>query len=809
MRLLGGILSLFVLFIVTIYILICYNQDMIREMAISQIKARIKGEVTLASITPAFFKTFPDIAVNLHKLTIRDSLWEHHQNEFLKAKNIYVHIRWISLLKGKPEVSKVRIEDGYIYLYTDSLGYRNLNLTEDVDAEKGNSSTPAFTIRRTRLIMENDQLNSHHDIDVKYLHGVAIKKDSTTVLDISIRSTVHGIGFNLEKGSYLKNKSLQGTLLLTYFPQERMELTEVKLNIQRHPFNLRGAIYFDTDTMSYALGIQTDQIHYKDAVSLLTESLQQNFDSISIAEPFYVEATVIGKMARKVVPAISTRYIVKNTTMETPIGQLNNCSYNGIFTNQVDCQTLPGDPNSRFTFTQMHVDWSDITITSCQFEITNLLHPFLVCDLQSTIELTKLNNLGKSSTMQFLKGTGRLDVIYQGALTKKDTLLPILNGKFLLQDAAVKYVPRNLDFINCSGEIAFRNQDLILTQLLATIGRTQLTMKGEILNLMAMLDLSPDQLTMDWIISTPALHLEDFISFVGEPIKTVPSNTGKKTRISSVSENIDRMLSDGTVKLKLTAGNLQYKKFYATGVSAGVLVTGNKLLLQHTRLNHAGGTVTVVGGLTNNRQGNVLDVKTTIKNVNIPDLFKAFDNFGQDAITTENMKGVISANASLGLVLTDKAEIKENSMKGSIDFSIKKGQLINFEPLVTITKTTLKNRDFSKVEFAELQNRFFVIGTAFHIPKMEILANVVVLFVEGVYDTKLGTDMSIQIPLSNLSREENEIDHKTGKVGMNVRLRAKTGDDGKLNISWDPLNKASKARKAILEKDTMSVPPKN
>ena len=109
---------------------------MIRELAISQIKTRIEADVTLGSITPAFFKTFPDIAVNLHELTIRDFRWEQHQNEFLEAKNIYIYIRWLSLLKGKPEISKVRLEDAHIHLYRDSLGYSNLNLTEHVSKEE-------------------------------------------------------------------------------------------------------------------------------------------------------------------------------------------------------------------------------------------------------------------------------------------------------------------------------------------------------------------------------------------------------------------------------------------------------------------------------------------------------------------------------------------------------------------------------------------------------------------------------------------------------------------------------------------------
>lgn len=801
--LLGGILSLFILFFVTVHFLVSYNQAFIRELAITQIKSRIQGDVTLGSITPAFFKAFPDIAVNLHELTIRDSLWNEHQNDFLKAKNIYLYLSWTSLFRGKPEVRKVSIEDGHLHLYTDACGYRNLNLVEQVDTQNENGVTPVLSIRRTRIIMENEALNAKHDIDVVYLHAGVTKKDSTVLLDIEINSLVHGIGFNLEKGSYLKEKSLQGNLLLTYFPHQKLELTEVNLNIQQHPYTLHGAFYLDQDTMSYALGIYTKQILYKDAASVLTASIQQQLDSISVSVPFDVEATIAGQMARKVVPAIATRFMVKDATMETGIGRLENCSYTGHFCNQVDCQSLPGDPNSEFTFTSLKADWNGITFTSCQIQISNLIHPFLLCDLQSTFALEKLNHIGESSTLQFVTGTGKMDITYQGAITAKDTILPVLNGKIFLQHAEVKYVPRNLDFKDCNGEFTFSNQDLVLNQLVATTGNTQLFIKGHILNLLSLLNLNPEQLTMDWTVSTPKLYLGDFISFVGESGNVQSTKSASKNQISKASGNIDKMLRDGTVKLTLIANNLIYKKFTATGVSASVLVAGNKILIQRTRLQHAGGTVTVEGGLTNAAQANLLSLKSNINRVDIPGLFKAFDNFGQDAITASNMKGKLSAKAKLELVLNDKAEIKENSMKGAIDFSVKNGELINFEPLVKITTTALKNRDFSHITFAELQNRFSVNGSAFYIPKMEIRSNVVVLFVEGIYDTKLGTDMSIQVPVSNLSKVENENMEKTGKAGVNIRLRAKTGDDGKLNISWDPLNNASKQRKAMMDKNSV------
>jgi hypothetical protein len=80
---------------------------------------------------------------------------------------------------------------------------------------------------------------------------------------------------------------------------------------------------------------------------------------------------------------------------------------------------------------------------------------------------------------------------------------------------------------------------------------------------------------------------------------------------------------------------------------------------------------------------------------------------------------------------------------------------------------------------------------------MEINCTAFTLFAEGTYDLKTGTDMSLQVPLSNLSKDRTrgippESKGNDAKAGPSIRLRAKTGDDGKLKISWDPFKKALK-----------------
>ena len=319
-------------------------------------------------------------------------------------------------------------------------------------------------------------------------------------------------------------------------------------------------------------------------------------------------------------------------------------------------------------------------------------------------------------------------------------------------------------------------------------------MSVKVSNLLALININPDQLKMEWTIATPHLNVNDFISYVA-PKTIAVKKSSRKNRLIKATENIDKLLRDGIAEINIAAGKMTYKKFDASDVAASILMVENRIMLNDVQLNHAGGSISLKGSLVNGQHTNQMSLESKIKNVNIPGIFYAFDNFGQDAITHKNMKGQLSATITVSGGLTDKATVIENSMRGKVEFSVANGELINFEPAMKIATTAFKNRDFSNIKFAELTNHMALNGSAFTFERMEIRSNVVILFVEGVYDTKHGTDMSIQVPLSNLSREENDIAKNTGRAGVNIRLRAKTGEDGKLNISWDPFNSAAKKRK--------------
>lgn len=208
----------------------------------------------------------------------------------------------------------------------------------------------------------------------------------------------------------------------------------------------------------------------------------------------------------------------------------------------------------------------------------------------------------------------------------------------------------------------------------------------------------------------------------------------------------------------------------------------------------------ISGSMKNGANYNPVILRTKMRNMDVPQLFAAFNNFGQDAITTKNLKGKLSADIVFNTSITNKAKMVTDASEGKINFVLEKGELNNFEPLLEIGEKAFKKQDFSQISFAELKNVLDVKGTTFIVNPMDIRSTALNFSVEGIYDYKKGTDMSIKFPLNNLTRSQANTDLGKGgkaKKGVSLRLRVRTGDDKKLKISWDPFRRAIRNKEEV------------
>ena len=214
-------------------------------------------------------------------------------------------------------------------------------------------------------------------------------------------------------------------------------------------------------------------------------------------------------------------------------------------------------------------------------------------------------------------------------------------------------------------------------------------------------------------------------------------------------------------------------------------------------MEQAGGRMTLNGSLISQSDNyNKANVNATLDNVDVSKIFTEFNNFGQDGITAKNLSGKLTAKVTAALSLDNDGKAYPNSIVSVVDFSLKNGALIDFEPVKKLQNFLFKNRDFENIQFAELKDKLEIANQEIKINRMEIQSSVLSLFVEGLYSMKGNTDMSIQVPLKNLrKRKKDEKLVNEGadkKAGPSVFLRGRPGKDGNIQFKADIFKKFRK-----------------
>ncbi|MEO6734671.1 MAG: AsmA-like C-terminal region-containing protein, partial [Ferruginibacter sp.] len=272
-------------------------------------------------------------------------------------------------------------------------------------------------------------------------------------------------------------------------------------------------------------------------------------------------------------------------------------------------------------------------------------------------------------------------------------------------------------------------------------------------------------------------------------------------KLASAASKIDAVLEKASFHVNLDAASLLYRKFEASKVNADVLLLEDKYIIKNVSMNHAGGSMNLNGSLVR-QKANYLQaaLNASMNNVDVGKVLKAFDNFGQDAILSQNLDGKLTSKVSAGLGLDEEGKVFPASVTSTIDFSLKDGALINYEPVKKLQSFLFKNRDFENIRFAELNNRLEVSNREIKINRMEIQSTVLSFFVEGLYSMKGNTDISIQVPINNLKKRDADYNPENigtnKKAGRSIFIRGRPGSDGNVSFKLDLFNKYKKEKES-------------
>jgi len=797
--LVSGTMLLLLIFISLSYYVNKNKQELILK-ATTAIHKNISGHITIGDLSVTFFRHFPSFSIRLINVTVTDSLYEKHRRPLLTAENLFVRLSTPALLRGRLLINKLTLRNGGIDVFTDSTGYSNAHLLKaknpsPPDANESEQMTRQLldwvVIENFRFSLEDVPGDKKYDININALNAKVNRTGSIYSVTLKKELLVNSLAFKKKNGSFIGNQRVQGEYQLQFDSKEKkLSFKDIKMIIGEQPFLFTGRFWLGKENR-FDLHIQSKQLLVNFARSLLTPKISKAVGLADVKKPLDVNATIAGGLAGGD-PRVEVKFIARNADLSTKWIQLKNASFTGEYLNE----RIPGlgytDENSHIYIKELTGQLDSLPLQIRELKVMNLVSPKLSVQLTTQFRASDLNSVIQSKTLQFMSGIGEAAISYEGRTDSISSKNSRLQGFLTFNQTDILVIGPQAILKNCRSRIRFENANLIVDSLNANLAGQPVYMQGQANNVLSLLSDDHVPVSLNWNIYAPVINLNSIQSILQRKISAATSAPAKKTKIGATIENIDHLLSSGRVTASLRADRLQFQKMDARNFAADIFLEGNKWSVKKATLRHGDGSVLVTANVVE-LSPNQMKFSSTIdlKNVDAAKTFYAFENFGITGFGHHNLRGTLSANARYSLMMNGKGEPSWKTINGTASFSLKNGALLNFPPLMSIQKTAFKNRDFSHVRFAEIQNKLRLENAGILINRMAINSSVLTLFVQGIYGFMNNTDISIQVPLKNLKKKEDEAHPEfirgDSKGGLSVFLRASADNTGKISIKYDPL----------------------
>lgn len=767
------------------------------------------GEVAIKDLSLTLWHDFPHMAIALTDVSLHDSLYKKHGIALADIHNVYLRTGVLGLIAKKVKINKFILSGGSIHLFTDSNGYTNTYLLRPKDtAHQSNKSflLKAFLVQDLDLHIRDVPKNKNYTLHINALEGHGRRKGKRNRYRLQADLFVGGLGFNLSAGSYLEKAALSGPLLVDQDPDEKTFLIRSgALAIEGVPLQLEAKLDFGQKPAAYEIHLGGKKIPFAQAKKWVTAKIRNKLEAIALEKPLAMTCDLSGYMKFRDTPLVHVAWQVADNTVNTDYGVFTQSYFEGDFTNHLTPEGGFGDPNSVLRILGFKGNLSGIPLTIDTLRMDNLSYPLVTLRARSSFPAVAANQLsGPGFPFRFTRGQAEADIHYRGGVRSTDTLYPELKGYARVSDLAFIYVPRGLGVTNLNAMLVFEGDNLYLRDVNVNSQAGNVTMEGSAEDFFRFYFTQPGKVSLAWNASSDDIDLSMLNAFIGQRKSMNATERAERKRrsgrkVSAALAQLNRVLEESSAQLGVNFKKVKYRHFTATQLQANVLLSTESIEVEQLRLNHAGGTITAVGRIEQKGGLNPFQVNATMSQVAVSNLFYAFENFGQDAITAEVISGRLTASADVRGLMSNGGRVVKKAVNGKVHFKLENGRLQQFSPFLKLSKFIFKKRGLDDVQFEHLEDSLIFQEGRIIIPPLHIQSTAFNMLVQGVYAPPQGTNISITLPLGN--PENSNRWKRKGKVGPGIviHLVARDGPDGNVKIGWDATKRGKREAEELFE----------
>ncbi|MFZ6010298.1 MAG: AsmA-like C-terminal region-containing protein [Bacteroidota bacterium] len=786
-------LTLAVLLIALVSSVFLFKEKIINQF-IRQANTRLNTPVKIGKIDVSLFQQFPQLSIVLNDVYVEDS----HKGEYplLTAQKISFQMNPYQVWQGTYIIKGLKISASETNLKINAQGENNYTILKENTG--GSTGSIGFELKNVELIetrVHYFDLQSKQELTFTSKELLASIESEKDVYQIEANGELTTEKILVKGNSLLNGKSFTVKSKLTYDDvAKKISIDPSTLELKKSAFTVTGTYAWknknliDIDTEGQNTDIQT-------LLSLLPESAAKKFEKYQSDGDVYFRAKLKGEISNRKNPSLSIDFGFKDATLFHPDykSRIEDASFEGSFA------TSDITEARQFVLILKNIKGklNEESFTA-NFVLQDFVDPEVICDFKGKLDAPSV--LGFYPIEDFKDVTGSLmaDIAFEGKiafLKNKATAQRVsTQGAVDLLDINLTYGKDNIPLQHLNGSLQFSNNDLALSNVSGQLGHSDFLLNGFFKNIITFLLFEDQPIGIETDLKSKFLDLDQLFAL---GFGDAESDQEQQQYTFSISRNIH-------LNFNCDVKSLQYKKFRGHDLKGDLLVKNEVAVSRHLSIKTMGGDLTL-SGIVDAKNNKAIDVVTSLKlnGIHLDSTFYVFDNFNQDFIQDNHLKGQAYADVNLEMTLNQNLKLFQETLIADISAVIKHGELNNFEPMKKMNKY-LDDEGLSKLRFSDLKNDIHIEKKTIYIPLMEIRSNVTDLKVTGTHTFDQLIDYRVVTPLRK--RKLTDIDAlaavEEDQSGAKLFLKI-TGstDDYRVQYDTEAVKKkiASDLRKEVQE----------
>lgn len=737
------------LLLLTVIILGIYasvRKEKISSSLIAKLNESVNTKISYGSIQVTIFESFPNITVRFNDLLVEPSPFydrtqfrNENNDTLLYASSLSLTVSIPSLLTGTVAVRSITARDGEVSLLTDKRGDINYEVFSGQKKDGKNVRLKNISAVNIKTVWydRSSELRISGKLSDATLGGEIFR--TGIFLNTAVSANIDSVNI---KGVTFKTIPVRAGIKLRKSPSS-LSVAKGSLDIADLKFDINGNVNYSASTLN--LSVSGKKINISSLISMLPERWRAATGRVTPSGILDLKCSITGPYGDAGNPHIEISYSLSGGKMShAPSGfRVNNLEFRGGITN--------GALNSAETF-RCTVDNLAATYGSASvkgsFMINNLNRPHVTLALDGDLNFNDLNRIIKSGKIHDQKGSIAGTVRLSGTLPdslKTVAALPLLKPDILLvfKEFGASISDNGIAVSGMNGSIAVKN-DLVADSLSFTFREQHFTINALMRNFIPWVAGRPVALDI-----TGEVHADRFVTAMfTEKSSDTASAEGRRLNIFPADVNAD---------VRLRADSLIYDGFRAASFSS--IVEYKPYVYTFREMKAQGLDGLIAGEFMLGRQkdgGYISKASLDVKGIDINKAFRAFNNFGQTFIVSDNLHGRLTGTTTILSPLGSDYRINKQALVAEAHLLISEGRLVNFAPVESLSDY-LDLDELKNISFSKLENDLFISKSTVSIPRMLINSSAVNFTMYGTHEFNGDYSYHVRLLLSEvLSRKARE-----------------------------------------------------